>query len=103
MKTGIKPDTLAALRTVQLQLATLFPDSVIKRAEDDIASYESNGRSGVSYSKGRFHPYERPERRPGKKSDRPAWKNIGGKPQSKKAKGRSPHYSSGPAKGHQVL
>ena len=36
VKTGIKPDTLVALRTASPQLATLFSDSVIKRAEDDI-------------------------------------------------------------------
>ena len=35
VKTGIKPDTFPALRTSPLQLATLFPDCVIKRAEDD--------------------------------------------------------------------
>ena len=32
VKAGIKPDTLAALRTAPLQLATLFPDSVLKLA-----------------------------------------------------------------------
>ena len=29
VKSGIKPDTLAALRTAPLQLATLFPDDVL--------------------------------------------------------------------------
>ena len=38
LKNGIKPDTLAALRTAPLQIATLFPDAVIKRA-DEIAHY----------------------------------------------------------------
>ena len=37
VKQGIKPDTLAALRTAPLQASTLFPDSIWKRAEDDIA------------------------------------------------------------------
>ena len=32
LKTGIKPDTLVALRTAPLQIATLFPDTVIKQA-----------------------------------------------------------------------
>ena len=30
LKTGIKPDTLSALRTAPLHIPTLFPDSVIK-------------------------------------------------------------------------
>ena len=40
LKTGIKSDMLAALRTAPLQMATLFPDSVINWAEEDIANYE---------------------------------------------------------------
>ena len=38
LRFGIKPNNLAALRTTPLQLTTLFPDSVTKRAEDDIAA-----------------------------------------------------------------
>ena len=37
LRLGIKPDTLAALRTAPLQVTTLFPDSVIKRTEEEIA------------------------------------------------------------------
>ena len=36
LKNGIKPDTLAALRTGPLHIATLFPEAVIKRAEEEI-------------------------------------------------------------------
>ena len=43
LKNGVKPDTLAALRTAPLQIATLFPDSVIKKAEEEIAYYDSKG------------------------------------------------------------
>ena len=76
LKSGIKPDTVAAHRT----RPTLFPDSVIKRAEEEIAHYESKGQAS-SRSKGRYHPYERTEKRSDKRSDnskgdRPAWKNI---------------------------
>ena len=39
-----KPDTLAALRTAPLHIPTLFPDSVIKQAKEDIASFDK-GRS----------------------------------------------------------
>ena len=56
VKTGIKPDTLAALRTAPLHAGTLFLDSILKRAEDDIAHFESKGQSTSSRSKGRYHP-----------------------------------------------
>ena len=35
LKSGVKPDTLSVLRTAPLQLATLFPDNILKRAEED--------------------------------------------------------------------
>ena len=41
VKSGITPDTLSALRTVPLQLSTVFPDSILKQAKDDIASSEN--------------------------------------------------------------
>ena len=43
LKIGVKPDTLIALRTALLQLATLFPDNILKCAEEDIANYDSKG------------------------------------------------------------
>ena len=42
----IKQDTLATLRTAPLHLATLYPDDVYKKAEDDIAQYENKGFTG---------------------------------------------------------
>ena len=56
VKSGIKPDTVAALRTAPLHIPTLFPDAVIKRAEEEISHYESRGQSGSSRGKARFHP-----------------------------------------------
>ena len=38
VKSGIKPDTIAALRTAPLHIPTLFPDAVIKRAEEEITN-----------------------------------------------------------------
>ena len=52
LKTGIKPDTRSALRTAQLHILTLFPDSVIKRAEEEIAHYENKGQTSSSRGKG---------------------------------------------------
>ena len=50
LRCGIKQDTLAALRTAPLHLATLFPDSVLKKAEDDIV-YENKDSFGSSSHK----------------------------------------------------
>ena len=55
-----------------MHIPTLFPDSIIKRAEEEIAHFEAKGQSS-SRGKGRYHPYERTEKRSDSKSDRPAW------------------------------
>ena len=96
LRTVIKPDTLTALRTAPLHIPTLFSDSAIKRAEEDIAQFESKGHSGSMHNKGRYHPYERQEKRSNNRdsrSDKPAWKSSG-KRHSRKGKGRSTTYSS---------
>ena len=73
---GIKPDTVAASRTAQLHILTLFPNNVVKRAEEEIALFENKAHPS-SHGKGRYHPYERTDKRSDSKSDRPALKNIG--------------------------
>ena len=97
-------DWLVRARSQQilpLHISTLFPDAALKQAEQDIANFESKNQ-GQSGKKGRFHPYERPEKRSDyRKPDRPAWKNIGNKGQGKKNKGKASYYSSRPAKGQQ--
>ena len=103
LRTGIKQDTLTALRTSPLHLSTLFPNATIKRAEEDIAQFESKGQSTSGHGKGRYHPYECPEKKSGNRdsrADKPAWKTIG-KRQYRKGKGRSASFSSRPAKGQQ--
>ena len=68
LKTGIKPNTLAPL-----QMAMLYLDDVLERAEQDIANFESKGQTHSS-KKGRYYPYKYPEKRSDtKKLDRPAW------------------------------
>ena len=54
------------LRTAPLQAGILFPDTVLKRAEEDSAHYERKGQATSLCSKGRYHPYERHD----KKSDK---------------------------------
>ena len=102
----MKSDTLAALRSAPLQIGTLFPDAVIKRAEEEISHHDSKSQSSASYARGknRFHPYERVDKkfegRSEVKQDRPAWKNIGRR-QFKRGKGKAASFSSRPAKGQQ--
>ena len=106
IKNGVKSDTLAALRSAPLQLGTLFPDTVIKRAEEEISHHDSKNQSSAAYARGKnhFHPYKRVEKkfegRSEGKQDRPAWKNIGRR-QFKRGRGKSASFSSRPAKGQQ--
>ena len=101
LKAGIKPDTLASLRTAPLSIATLFPEEALKQAEQDIANLESKGQLQTG-KKGHFHPYEHPEKSSdSKKPERPAWKNVGYRGQSKKGRDKASYYSSRPAKGQQ--
>ena len=103
VKAGIKQDTLASLRQAPMQLDTLFPDLVLKKAEEDISKFEDRGRSHTSSSgrkDSRFHPYKRPEKpHQENKQTRPAWKNIG-RLQKKKAKFQGGKYSSRQARGY---
>ena len=105
LKNGIKPDTFAALRTGPLHITTLFPESAIKRAEEEI-SHDSKSQPAAtsSHVKARFHPYERHDRkqegRSEHKQERPAWKNIN-KRQFRQPKGKSANFSSRSAKGQQ--
>ena len=103
VKAGIKQHTLASLRQAPMQLDTLFPDLVLKKAEEDISKFEDRGRSHASSSgrkDSRFHPYKRPEKPyQENKQTRPAWKNIG-RLQKKKAKFQGNEYSSRHARGY---
>ena len=106
IKNGIKSDTLAALRSAPLQLGTLFPDAIIKRAEEEISHYDSKNQSSTAYARGknRFHPYERTDKkfegRSDSKQERPAWKNIGRR-QFRRGRGKNTNFSTRPAKGQQ--
>ena len=79
VRSGIKPDTLSLRRTAPCHMATLFPKNALKKAKEDIASYESEGHSSsCSNKKGRYHLYERPKKsHHSSKSDKQAWKTIG--------------------------
>ena len=68
ISTRVKPDTLAGLRTAAIHIATLFPDDLIKKAEEEIVHFESKGQSSSTKGKCRYHPYERPDRKADRKS-----------------------------------
>ena len=51
LKSGIKLDTLVALRASPLQTSTLFTNTAIKRTEEEIAHYENKGSASSSCGK----------------------------------------------------
>ena len=93
VKAGNNQDTLSALR--QALLPTLFPDQILKKAEEDIAQHEKKGHSShssPSHKNDHYHPYHRPKKSREQKSGKPAWKTIGSYRQ--KRKGKSSQYST---------
>ena len=54
LKAGVKADTLNALRSAPLELDTLFPNSVIKQAEEDIALGRFTKRADITPMRGRI-------------------------------------------------
>ena len=45
LKQGVKPDTFSALRNCLLNGYALFPEAVIRKAEDEIAQHETAKRT----------------------------------------------------------
>ena len=81
VKSDLKQDTLAALRQTPLDLPTLFPDSVLKKAEDDIGRFKDKGQShgqAGGRRNNRFHPYKWMDRQTQEQIfGKPAWKQLG--------------------------
>ena len=75
MKNRVKPDTFAALRTGPLHIATLFSESVVKKAEEEIALYDKKSHP-TPCIKNRYHPYERTDKKQeGRSEGKQDWKN----------------------------
>ena len=72
-------------------MATLFPDSSLKKAEEEIAHYEDKENSvSSSQKKGQYDPYERLDKSSHEsKSGQQAWKTIGSYGNGKKGKVKS--------------
>ena len=89
VKSGIKPDTYNQLRNAPLFGQGLFPDAVIRTAEQDIASYQTSGpvpRPGPGAgqqagwrSSHRYRTYEREENRSSGTGDQEhqPWRQFG--------------------------
>ena len=102
MKSGIKQDTLAALRQSPMDSVTLFPDNILKKAEEDISKFEDRSHphaSSSNHKASRYHPYKRSDRSSYEaKSSKPAWKNLG-RQHKKKSRMQAGKFSSRQAKG----
>ena len=99
---GVKPDTLTALRTAPVHLHSLFPDSLLVKAE--ISRSEERHSSGSVHRKpGRFHSYvssnDRSTQQPDRKSTAPAWKQIRDQQVVQKGRGKASNFTQKPAKG----
>ena len=97
LKPGVKVDTVAALRNSPLHMASLFPDNVISKAEEEIAHHEDKHYTGGSHKKSdRYHPYNpsvKQTPKAGKKSGPPAWKTLSSHGQYRRGQGKASNYS----------
>ena len=101
---GVKPDTLTALHTSPVHLLSLFPDSLLVKAEDEISRSEERRSAGNTQRKpGRFHPYVpssgRSSHQPDRKPTTPAWKQIRDRQTGQKGGGKASNFTQKPAKG----
>ena len=116
LKIGVKPDTFSALRNCPLNGYALFPDAIIRKAEDEITQFDNTKRTSQPGSghggftggfrkqqqQGRFQPYlanwkqtqdtARSGGQAGK--DMPAWKSFGSRGRSR-GRGRGGHPGRG--------
>ena len=121
LKAGVKPDTFSALRNCPLNGYALFPDDIIRKAEDEITHVENArrtsqpgpGRGGFTggfkkqQQQGRFQPYptnwtkSQDTTRSGGPTgkDMPAWKSFGGRGRARgRGRGGQPGRGTRPAK-----
>ena len=110
LKQGIKPDTWCALRNSPLNSSGLFPDDMVRRAEEEIAKAEQErrttqpgwGHGGYgSRKQNRYQPYKsgwnqnQESNRPAPQtqdSEVPAWRSFG---RNRNNRGRGRGASSG--------
>ena len=118
LKAGVKPDTFSALRNCPLITHALFPDAVIRKAEDEIQQFETlkhtnqpgpgrGGFAGGHKKQNRFQPYptswkqgqETTQTGGSTGKDMPAWKSFGGRSRSRgRGRGGQPGRGTRPPK-----
>ena len=103
LHSGVKQDTVNALRTSSVHLNALFLDQLIAKAEEEISKNEERRSLGTSHrQQNRFHPYPASDKSTGhhdRKCTLPAWRQIKDKQQSRKGRGKASTFSQKPAKG----
>ena len=104
MSGGVKPDTLTALCTSQVHLHSLFPDSLLVKAEDEISRSEERRSAGSTHRKpGCFHPDVPSSGRSSHQLDRkpttPARKQIRDWQAGQKGGGKASNFTQKPVKG----
>ena len=98
LHTGVKQDTLTALRTAPVHLQSLFLDQLLIKAEEEVARSEERCSSSQSHRKpGCFHPYA--SHQLDRKSSIPVWKQMCECQQGKKGRSKPTSFSQKPAKG----
>ena len=103
LRGGVKEDTLTALRTSPVHLPSLFPDSLLIKAEDEIFRSEERRSSGSSHRKPGRSTHTLPQvadqysHRTG--SPAPAWKQIKDWQLGQKGRSKASNFTQKPAKG----
>ena len=118
LKPGVKPDTFSALRICPLNTHVLFPDTVIRKAEDEIQQFETlkrtnqpgpfhGGFAGNHKKQNRCQPYstnwkqgqETAQTGGATGKDMPPWKSFGGRGRSRgRGRGGQPGRGTHPPK-----
>ena len=97
LHSGVKQDTLTALRTAPIHLHSLFPDNLLIKAEEEVSRSEERRSTGQSHRKpGCFHPYasnDKSSHQPDRTPSVPAWKQIRECQQGKKGRGKRSTFS----------
>ena len=106
LHTGVKQDTVNALRTSPVHFNALFPDQLIAKAEEEISKSEERRLSGTSHRhQSRFHPYVASDKSTGHhdKKNVPAWKQIKDKQEARKHRGKASTFSRSRLRGPSLI
>ena len=101
VRSGIKQDTLMALRSAPLHMSALFPDHMITKAEEEIRHFEDKRTPGPARKTSRYHPYAQSTKQGHQRSEQsstlPAWKQLRRRG-NKSNRGKASSFSQRPAK-----